>query len=954
MKKKTKIYYRLHSEDLKEYFGDDYSLEEEEFITRSTRKALKNFSHEYYYHQDIKEEDVFLLSPKFSQVCLVKLLAKGNVIPTYITIYKDEKPSDPFFERIGHVCPANDVFGLFQEMQEIQELQQAYAEPLKFIENTLKSDTFTGNFLQNQDQKKTLIPIDVGLASSYPSINNIKYSLVHRNFMTGTFRGLVSKNEDYDDSFLMVYFESKRLGETKERKFYVAFTSDKAYFFESSKKKEQSEEIKIIDRYLLALLESQRKRLLLDKKDKNTSKEYDDAMNTLNIAEAGMEKSELFQITLSANESFFIKITENKESFFPIPISDEKVYKDFYFFIEAALQKRALKKGRSEPWDTEISIGIDEYEIPSEDDRVKRNEKFEKYNEEQKHLYQTYAIYFLALYTRDINTKVEIKFLNKKIEELKDENDENLEADINELQSKKNQELQRINNLDTLISTIIYHLAYNRDNLDTEYQKRKKSSQMISEFLYQRKRFHDPDTQAKLENDEEVGKMKKLFEYFLDHSSVKDYFSDDETIKDKIIKQIELIRSNIVLIDVEAGFNDKVRGKQKKIINQFLKSDDNCISDELKNKAKQEYKDHIRGKTKFDFFAEYLAPNGESTIYHQLSEECKKQVDEYFSLYKAYVFSYENDEDIFHLIHTKKEVDLTLGNDIDRLENATSQLFEMEAKVFSKLKFDDIEQGINFPMLKLVFRFLDSYNKLPTDFSEKDLNREAYIQVLFYYIIERFGTASGKGDVQLQNDLNRIKYELMILSKRMYAEHLIDGVYYEWIENFFLNVTSHNILGWISSDKETLDGVWSELRKMIVIPNYEKQQQRYYEICEKNLPANPKDRRLDQNKSKVHMSIYAQTIVNIYDTRLDKNATLQVFSALNELQKKVKEEDLRQKAADKNEEVDEKALRNKLKDIKHMVFQNFLSKKSDINSVLAYLDTVVIEPNKEDYLKKKI
>ena len=475
---------------------------------------------------------------------------------------------------------------------------------------------------------------------------------------------------------------------------------------------------------------------------------------------------------------------------------------------------------------------------------------------------------------------------------------------------------------------------------------------MISAFLYQRKRFYDPDTQDDLENNEKVGKMKKLFAYFIEYTNIKDYFSDDYESKERIQKHIKLIQSNIELIEVEAGFNDKVRKEQKKIINEILGSENKCIDDALKDKANKEYKNFIKGKTKFDFFAEYLAPNGEKTVYFNLTKECKEKIDEYFRLYKAYVYLNENDDDIFYLMNNKKEVEPTLDDDIDSLKNATSKLYEMEVNTFSKLSSDGVKQATNFPMSKLVFRFLDSYSDLTTDFPEKYLNREAYIQVLFYYINEQLGTASGKSK-DVKNDLDRVKYEFMILSKRKYAKHFIDSKYYEWIENFFLNVKSHNIVGWLSSDKKTMDGVWSELREMIVIPNYEKQQQRYYEICEANLPKNQKDRRVEQNESKKHMSIYAQTLVNIYDTKLDNNATLQIFSALYELQIKAIDKDIRQKAVDENKEVDEKALKKKLKNTKHMVFQNFLSKECDNIHMLTYLDTVVIKPNKDDYLKRK-
>jgi hypothetical protein len=835
-----KIYTTVNPNDFKEFFGDEYSIEEQRF---TDKKRFKKYQIEQYLDQEIFDDDVFLLVPNFSQVCLVNLLKMDKLNPTYITMYKDIKPTDPFFKGVGVVCHVNEIdFALFNSIEKVQKLNKVYSPVFDLLESAFCGDVF----LENQDQKKTLDNIESNLTIPFSSLNNQDYVPIEYYKLTGTDRGIIEKINDDIDKYKtkhnIVFFKHKG------KKYYCIFTIEKNYFFiDNSSKDGIDKDIveilanKCIDSLVIIAKESEPTNNITLKIDK---------------LEKELEKIKLERYKISTDTDFYLKIetkneyTKEMESFLPIPISNEKIYRDFYFFIDNALKQRRLQSGISDIWETKISITI------------------EKQKEEHVDLYSRYSLYFLSQYNNAINRIFDEADKNKY--KLHENIKSTLVNVIPKITYKKSKSIG---------TTIIYNFleAANSDiikNYDAKFKKK------------------DDDDEKK----PEISQRKDLFSFLNKHKDDLRYFF--ESLEDDDIKKyIRIINSSLTrstkFIDSEFI---QIRNEKIKIQKKILSKENKCLSDKYKKLIQTNFM-----RKKFQAFDLYLDPQSELTIYYDLNVKCQKIIDKYFNIQSFNIVEEpsvldENND----LINSEEVINFNLENPIESIIEILNYLNKGAKK---------IDKTNILPLLnESIKNFLQSYQDFDNSRIYNYLDIKKYFQVFFMYIETQLGAINNK-HIEITNTKNKIRDMFLILSNisNKTVDVLGEEKFNDWLKKTLLRVIVFKLIDFIEQDSDDFDyqkynvsekdkdsGLlekekqrWKDIEKKLFDNSISKNN---YESCKETLPKNNDDRRLDQKKSALSVKIYLQTIFDVYNINSNDNSIVLV-KKLDKLEKELSQKD---------------------------------------------------------------
>ena len=870
-----KIYTTVNPKDYKEFFGDEYSIEEQRF---TDKKRFKKYQIEQYLDQEIFNDDVFLLIPNFSQVCLVNLLKMDNIKPTYITIYKDTIPIDPFFKGVGVVCHVDEIdFTLLNSIEKLQKLNQIYSPVFDLFESVFDENIF----LENQDQKKIFIDTSLDLSVFCSSLNNTNYAPIEYYKLTGTNRGTIDKiNDDiYKPKTNIVFFKHK------DKKYYCIFTIEKTYFFiDKSSKRGIDKDIveilaKFIDSLVIIVKESEPTKNIMSKVDK---------------LEEELEKMKLERYKTNNDADFYLKIetkneyTNEMESFLPIPISNEKIYRDFYFFIDNALKQRRLQSGSSDIWETKISITIG------------------KQKQEHVDLYSRYSLYFLSQYNNAINRIFDEADKNKyKL-------DENIKSTLVNVIPKITYKKSK-----SIGTTIIYNFL------------EAANSNIIKNYDAKFKKKDDDD-----EKKPEISQRIDLFSFLNEHKDDLGYFfgntkEEDRPLKDDDIKQyIRIINSSLTrstkLIDSEFI---QIRNEKIKIQKKILSKENKCLSD----KYKKLIQTNFMGK-KFQAFDLYLDPQSELTIYYDLNVKCQKIIDKYFNIQsfniveEPSVLDENNDS-----INSEEVIDFNLENPIEFIIEILNYLNKGAKK---------IDKTNVLPLLnELIKNFLQSYQDFDNSRIYNYLDIKKYFQVFFMYIETQLGAINNK-HIEITNTKNKIRDMFLILSNisNKTVSILGEEKFNDWLKKTLLRVITFKLIDFIEQDSDYFDYQkcnvsekdkdsallekekqrWKDIEKKLFDNSISKNN---YESCKETLPKNNDDRRLDQIKSALSVKIYLQTIFDVYNINSNDNSIVLV-KKLDKLEKELSQKD------------------------KHKLFKHFLTGNPGNEVKVMFLDKVVIEPNK--------
>lgn len=833
-----KIYTTLYPKDFKEFFGDEYNFEERRFTDKS---RFKKYKIEHYYHQEISDDDIFLLIPNFSQVCLVNLLKMDNIKPTYVTMYKDKKPTDPFFKGVGIVCHVNEIdFTLFNCIEKVQNINKVYSPIFDLLNSAFSTDFDLGN----DEQKKTLINTNQDLTKLYSSINNQNYIPPEYYQSTGTDRGVISysDNKSYIPRHIIMFFSHE------ETKYYCVLTLEKAYFYIDCSNNESidNETVKALDNYInsLQIAEvSKSDKMVSTKKSINNRKDADKLENEL---------SQVYSLYSYDNDEkdFFLKIEakdnsplEEMSSFLPIPISNKKIYKEFYFFINHAFKKRKFEVGISDKWETKISITIDSsIQVSKQNDKEENQIKREYLN----HFYTTYSLYFLSQYNHAIN----------KLHE----------------------------NIKTTLINIIPNIIYKKSkNIGTE---------IIYNFLEKLQRLDIDKAQKK------ATQLQELFSLLLNHRNINYYFLlnvDDSK------KYRQFINNNLTKNEkVSDSEFDEINQTKEKIQKKLL-DNNNCLSDDQKKLLKK-----FRGK-RFQSFDIYLDPYSDFTIYYDLSNKCQEIIDEYFNIESSSLdddFKENiNDKGIIEkeLSSTSNIDELNLEKQIEPLINLFNYL-NIETEESDKIKKTPLRPKEILLLEELITNFLESYEKLDSRIYNY-LDIKKYFQVLLIFIESHFGGIHNKG-IEIKYIKNRIREMFLLLSntRNKTAEVLGNKKFNDWLSRTFNRIYAYNLIGLIKSNSEYTFYQKNKLSKKDRDSDLMEKEKQNWEDIEQSLffdaisnsnyeeskKTLPKDIRLDQQESSLSIRVYLKTLIDISEIGL--NYSIKVLAKkLDELEKIITE-----------------------------------------------------------------
>jgi len=717
------------------------------------------------------------------------------------------------------------------------------------------------NFLYSQnieEEKKSLHEITSNLSHldlPLPA-NNSSFVSLSPYLMTGTRTVGISQ-----DTYIPRYNTTFFIYENK--KYYCSFTVYQVYFFEdhSSEDGYSIDLVKKIEDYVEKLL-------LIDitESGKKSPKLKDLEKALLSVTDASLKR------VTDKDKTFYLKIEipsssnpDKKEAFLPIPISNKKIYYEFSSFIRLALNKKKVSFDNYDANETEISIAIE------------TNNKFDK-----KDFYSRYVQYFLAQYT---------KYIHEIISDQK-EKERKLSTD------ERHPTLYRI----------IEHLAYRRD----------KNIGLTMMLNYYHKYID--------KSNDRLYAGYEVYEYMKEHTKISDYFSSDEETTDRIKKNSEIITANLVK-SAKQEDSEKDQLKEEKIkIQKYI-----CRSECLEEKDLKKICRQFKGK-RFEMFDKYFDKRELYSLYHKLDDKCKKKIDDYFSMSVVYVSERNEDEDdnkfqglnydsIATNHSSNDKYDQALNSEVDTLREAVAEFSEIKFDEFSKAFKSKVNEDnrVDISWEKLLLRFLLSYLEFKDSSLLSSIKIRSYNQVLFLYMEVFLGNLNKKS-----SDKDYIRNVLFMLSKDNNDKNstrviLGDIVYYDWIERFFLTMTSHEVISWLKDDGDS----WRELKLILE----DVTTKRNYTLCKDALP---KEVKLEQTKNApINIIVYALSIVDVEDLSLKysiKDDYITLVKKLNTLEKK---------------------RRNKAN---YILFKVFLKTNTPEKIIAMYLDTTVIKPNKDDYL----
>lgn len=797
------IYTTLRPKYLIEYFGDAYNPETHMLKDPSARKGHKI---ETYYHQDVRDSDLFLMIPRFSQVTLITRLKEKNINPMYVTLYKEKKPENKLWEDVGIVYEANEFLDILPAIIELSPMKSKFST-LTSILSHLSIDI--------SEKKRQQVTDASFLDVSNKPVNNPNYSPLHMYEQFGT-RGIYKADERHRPKYKIGSFDDNDI------KYYCVFTHKKVYFFQdtSNASKSSASQVAIIEKYLDYYLniptveeishnrksvgsmsqsiEENKKQELIIKKDLE--------LNSLLVMRPNDDQVCHMQITIPSQDQNI-----NESIFDPIPISIGDVYEEFYFFIDLALSQKKLYLGNYDGSERSIELFFSKERFIND----------AKEEEKESTFYYRYALYFLAQYTKTITDIV----LKSKETEEKDQ------------EKKKAKQKTKVSISSTLF-TILGHLAITNYGLA--------GATLLENFLKPYISGLDADEIKKYTSSNRL----ELYDFFMTHQDPNDYFSKDKETTDRIFNQAKKLKT---FSRLERGNKYNKNYKQEELTEEQIKIQQYICNKKLKEPCLSEKdREPICGKytgekknrkivKRFQTFDQYFDYMDINSYYYKLSKKCKNKLHEYWSMTAISPEDISEDEMSF--------------NDLDMEYDPSSSI----------MKLHEVLSGHHPKTLeKLIYNFLKSYEEFLESRNPLDilyhLDKESYNRVLTKYLITSLGTMDNQPQ-EIKDARNFVVSVLFLLSKETKVKNRIgDDDYYQWISSFFQLMIIHEIVD-IVSVLDNNRASWIELKQILSDPIVVKN----YEQCKDILP---KDIDLEDGKEiklNILIQAYIQSIIDVHE-----------------------------------------------------------------------------------------